>query len=174
MSHPTKSTTLLYHPISRPEPIFPDGLKDVFLQLVYSLRMRVRFKCWTWLLYILSHIYSVTVSPPPHPHLKSQHSCVGEIVSFVSWNVPHSGWGWLLFSVATAAAKSLQSCPPLCDPIDGSPPGSPVPGIFQARVVEWGAIASFYWYLTLPLHPQYRGRFMGRIAWVDTCKTVLY
>ena len=40
-----------------------------------------------------------------------------------------------------AAAKSLQSCPTLCDPIDGSPPGSPVPGIFQARVLEWGAMA---------------------------------
>ena len=42
---------------------------------------------------------------------------------------------------AAAAAKSLQSCPTLCDPIDCSPPGSPVPGIFQARVLEWGAIA---------------------------------
>ena len=40
-----------------------------------------------------------------------------------------------------AAAKSLQSCPTLCDPIDGSPPGSPVPGILQARTLEWGAIA---------------------------------
>ena len=40
-----------------------------------------------------------------------------------------------------AAAKSLQSCPTLCDPIDSSPPGSPVPGILQARVLEWGAIA---------------------------------
>ena len=40
-----------------------------------------------------------------------------------------------------AAAVSLQSCPTLWDPIDGSPPGSPVPGIFQARVLEWGAIA---------------------------------
>ena len=36
-----------------------------------------------------------------------------------------------------AAAKSLQSCPTLCDPIDGSPPGSPVPGILQARTLEW-------------------------------------
>ena len=36
---------------------------------------------------------------------------------------------------------SLQSCPTLCDPIDGSPPGSPVPGILQARTLEWGAIA---------------------------------
>ena len=45
---------------------------------------------------------------------------------------------------AAAAAKSLQSCPTLCDPIDGSPPGSPVPGILQARVLEWGAIAFSY------------------------------
>ena len=41
----------------------------------------------------------------------------------------------------TAAAKSLQSCPTLCDPTDGSPPGSPVPGILQAGVLEWGVIA---------------------------------
>ena len=42
---------------------------------------------------------------------------------------------------AAAAAKSLQSCPTLCDPIDGSPAGSPVPGILQARTLEWGAIS---------------------------------
>ena len=41
---------------------------------------------------------------------------------------------------AVAAAKSLQSCPTLCDPKDGSPPGSPVPGILQARTLEWVAI----------------------------------
>ena len=40
-----------------------------------------------------------------------------------------------------AAAKSLQSCPTLCDPIDVSPPGSPVPGILQARTLEWVAIS---------------------------------
>ena len=44
-------------------------------------------------------------------------------------------------TAAAAAAKSLQSCPTLCDPIDGSPPGSSIHGIFQARVLEWGAIA---------------------------------
>ena len=43
--------------------------------------------------------------------------------------------------IATAAAKSLQSCPTLCNPIDGSPPGSPVPGILQARTLEWVAIS---------------------------------
>ena len=42
---------------------------------------------------------------------------------------------------AAAAAKSLQSCPTLCDPINGSPPGSPVPGILQARTLEWVAIS---------------------------------
>ena len=42
---------------------------------------------------------------------------------------------------AAAAAKSFQSCPNLCDPIDGSPPGSPVPGILQARTLEWVAIS---------------------------------
>ena len=42
---------------------------------------------------------------------------------------------------AAAAAKSLQSCPTLCDPIGGSPPGSPVPGILQARTLEWVAIS---------------------------------
>ena len=44
-------------------------------------------------------------------------------------------------AAAAAAAKSLQSCPTLCDPIDGRPPGSPVPGILQARTLEWVAIS---------------------------------
>ena len=53
------------------------------------------------------------------------------------------GFQEFLFAVhgfATAAAKSFQSCPTLCDPIDGSPPGSPAPGILQARTLEWVAI----------------------------------
>ena len=49
---------------------------------------------------------------------------------------------------AAAAAKSLQSCPTLRDPIDGSPSSSPVPGILQARVLEWGAI-SFSTYICI-------------------------
>ena len=44
-------------------------------------------------------------------------------------------------AAAAAAAKSLQLCPTLCDPIDSSPPGSPVPGILQARTLEWVAIS---------------------------------
>ena len=46
-----------------------------------------------------------------------------------------------LFAAAAAAARSHQSCPTLCDPIDGSPPGSPIPGILQARTLEWVAIS---------------------------------
>ena len=47
----------------------------------------------------------------------------------------------ILLVLVIAAAKSLQSCPTLCDPTDGSPPGSPVPGILQARTLEWVAIS---------------------------------
>ena len=47
----------------------------------------------------------------------------------------------LLIIAAKSAAKSLQSCPTLCDPRDGSPPGSTVPGILQARTLEWVAIS---------------------------------
>ena len=46
-----------------------------------------------------------------------------------------------LLSLPAAAAKSLQSCLTLCDPIDGSPPGFPIPGILQARTLEWVAIS---------------------------------
>ena len=46
-----------------------------------------------------------------------------------------------MYSLAAAAAKSPQSCLTLCDPIDGNPPGSPVPGILQARILEWVAIS---------------------------------
>ena len=47
----------------------------------------------------------------------------------------------LKLKIDYAAAKSLQSCPTLCDPITGSPPGSPIPGILQARTLEWVAIS---------------------------------
>ena len=61
-------------------------------------------------------------------------------------------WGYLLWKLfkhgtfqkyAAAAAKSLQLCPTLCHPRDSSPPGSPVPGILQARTLEWGAMSFF-------------------------------
>ena len=59
---------------------------------------------------------------------------VGQILAYFSYLS-------VVFVAAAAAAKSLQSCPTLCDPIDSSPWGSPVPGILQARTLEWGAIS---------------------------------
>ena len=58
------------------------------------------------------------------------------------WTTLYAVMGLLPLSfAAAAAAKSLQSCPTLCDPIDGGPPGFPVPGILQARTLEWVAIS---------------------------------
>ena len=54
---------------------------------------------------------------------------------------PGTGLGDIQVLYSAAAAKSLQLCPTLCDPIDGSPPGSPIPGILQARTLEWVAIS---------------------------------
>ena len=64
---------------------------------------------------------------------------------WTTWVNSGSRW-WTGRHAAAAAAKSLQSCPTLCDPIDGSPTGSAVPGILQARTLEWVAIAfSIVW-----------------------------
>ena len=61
--------------------------------------------------------------------------------SILAWRIPWTEEpGGLCFAAATAA-KLLQSCPTLCDPIDGSPPGCAVPGILQARTLEWVAIS---------------------------------
>ena len=60
---------------------------------------------------------------------------------FVIPQRPHLHGFLQVRSCPAAAAKSLQSCLTLCDPVDGSPPGSPVPGILQARTLEWVAIS---------------------------------
>ena len=69
---------------------------------------------------------------------------------FSLWFCDSSQYGYIFLpdhienaAAAAAAAKSLQSCTTLCDPIDGSPPGSPIPGILQARTLEWVAVC-FY------------------------------
>ena len=61
-------------------------------------------------------------------------------INFYIHNYIHTHKNIYIYAAA-AAAKSLQSCPTLCDPIDGSPPGSAVPGILQARTQEWVAIS---------------------------------
>ena len=67
-------------------------------------------------------------------------------ISFSIWGIfstiiSSKIFSYPFFFSSSAVAKSLQSCPTLCDPIDGSPPGSSIHGIFQARVLEWGAFA---------------------------------
>ena len=73
-----------------------------------------------------------TLKSSPTPRFKSINSLV---LSFLYSPA-------LTFIHAAAAAKLLQSCPTLCDPIDSSPPGSSVPGILQARILEW--VASYF------------------------------
>ena len=82
--------------------------------------------------------WQATVRGVPELDMNEQLSMHASIeVPIYSWAVSP----YFPSTFPSAAAKSLQSCPTLCDPIDGSPPGSPIPGIFQARVLEWGAIA---------------------------------
>ena len=72
-------------------------------------------------------------------------------------------------SAAAAAAKSLQECPTLCNPIDGSPPGSPVPGILQARTLEWVAISfsnAWKW--------KVKGKSLSRVRLLATPWTTAY
>ena len=81
-------------------------------------------------------------SPPYIIYLTCIHFDVYSFNSFVlhsCWINLHSHQQYA--AAAAAAAKSLQSCPTLCNPVDGSPPGSPVPGILQARTLEWVAIS---------------------------------
>ena len=73
-----------------------------------------------------------------HPYMTT-----GKTIALTRWNFVGKVMSLLfnMLSAAAAAAKSLQSCPTLCDPIDGSPPGSPIPEILQARTLEWVAIS---------------------------------
>ena len=78
---------------------------------------------------------------------------------------PYSGAA----AAAAAAAKSLQSCPTLCDPTDGSPPGSPVPGILQAGTLEWVAISfsnAWKW--------KVKGKSLSRVRLLATPQTTTY
>ena len=80
----------------------------------------------------------------PSKHLLLQNSICDKYVLFISYY---------------SAAKSLQSCPTLCNPIDGSLPGSPIPGILQARTLEWGAISfpnAWKWKVKVKLCPTSR------------------
>ena len=77
--------------------------------------------------------------------LRSHMPCgPAERIKRNEWIMIHTSYKWFsqtYYWVEAAAAKSLQSCPTLCDPTDGSPLGSPIPGILQARTLEWVSIS---------------------------------
>ena len=89
---------------------------------------------WGWVTCLSSGFLWLSEKPLAVPH---------HTAAMIATCLPCQPRSYLLndSAAATAAAKSLQSCPTLCDPIDGSPPGSPVPGILQARTLEWVAIS---------------------------------
>ena len=90
----------------------------------------------------LCTIWSLAFKPPPFAThtlaFKNAFLKPIRVFGFFEHLLP---WTPCLTPAAAAAAKSLQSCPILCNPIDGSPPGSPIPGILQARILEWVAIS---------------------------------
>ena len=90
---------------------------------------------------------SLPSEPPGKPLLQERlPNDIGKYPSHVIWSLSLRNLSIRVYysgdcDFAAAAAKSLQSCPTLCDPRDGSPPGSPAPGILQARTLEWVAIS---------------------------------
>ena len=100
-----------------------------------------------WNMQLMSQMLSLSLSQAgsfPSASLQTTAS-VGDLYGVArGWWPPELVSGksavFTVLVYAAAAAKSLQSCPTLCDPIDGSPPDSPVPGILQTRTLEWVAI----------------------------------
>ena len=94
----------------------------------------------------LTYLYEFEKFPdfsvPQYPHLKHREDISPALGEFASVTIEST---YKVFNIgpdaAAAAAKSHQSCLTLCNPIDSSPPGSPVPGILQARTLEWVAIS---------------------------------
>jgi len=89
--------------------------------------------------YYYVHYYTMDVYI--HTHIMYVYVCVCVYTYIHHIFIIHSSVDGQVGCFHIAAAKSLQSCPALCDPIDGSPPGSPVPGILQVRTLEWVAIS---------------------------------
>ena len=88
--------------------------------------------------------YVLIVTPSAHPMQWHHPYQIKPIMQYSHRQYYHFLWELSLLQMlkgAAAAAKLLQSCPTLCDPIDSSPPSSPIPGILQARTLEWVAIS---------------------------------
>ena len=108
--------------------------------LLFGLQAYVNIKNKMKLFKIMSIFQSFSLEIILHNH--------AIVIMLWHWHSQHesksdSCWRHDIFILCNniTSAKSLQSCPTLCDPIDGSPPGSPIPGIFQARTLEWVAIS---------------------------------
>ena len=94
--------------------------------------------CLCVCVFTLSHVHSATPwTDPLGPSVRGFQARLLEWLPLRSLELSH----------ASAAAKSLQSCRTLCNPIDGSPPGSSVPGILQARLLQWVAIPSLSYHM---------------------------
>jgi len=106
----------------------------------------IRICCIYLLILALSLSYiELVISNTSHPLELACNQDTSIVLKSHLWDASSiEQWAPLICRHATygtATAKSLQSCPTLCDPIDGSPPGFPIPGILQARTLEWVAIS---------------------------------
>ena len=138
----------LSHPAEIPTPC-SELPRDAFLAWPHLMCMRVSVLSRVWLFvtpcFSVHEIFQARILEwvaisfsrrSSWPRDRTGISCVSCIGRWVFATAPPGKP-----PTSNAAAKSLQSCPTLCDPIDGSPPGSPVPGIVQARTLEWVAIS---------------------------------
>ena len=102
-------------------------------QLELDMEQHTGSKLWKQYKAVYCHLAYLTSMQSIHVKCSARWSQTG--IKIARRNINN------LRYAGAAAAKSLQSCPTLCDPIDGSPPGFPVPGILQARTLEWVAIS---------------------------------
>ena len=99
---------------------------------------------WILLNFFFRLIFKSKMKSAPH---FTRYFNNGARISIIKYEMPKSSYDHKFVTYLctiiyyAAAAKSLQSCPTLCDPMDGSPPGSPIPGILQERTLEWVAIS---------------------------------
>ena len=100
---------------------------------------RIDISLWIWKSFKVKYTQSINCAISCVTFISSKTK--GKFPQFfklwISWSLTLLKKFYILQSAAAAAAKSFQLCPPLCDPIDSSPPGSPVPRILQARTLEW-------------------------------------
>ena len=112
------------------------------IQTYFLLRSKTFESYWSNMYILLLHSRGLICnSPEGENHIFFLFDLLVSSKTLVHDKPETNGWYWRGSAAAAAAAKSLQSYPTLCDPRDDSPPGSPVPGILQARTLEWVAIS---------------------------------